>query len=132
MDEQEQEQEQVQVQGVAVAESVEGRERTGEGSGAGQGQEQEQELTALRAALLRAYPRAVPELVGGGSVGEMLASLEGAMAAWDRVAAAVAGATASVERPPVVPAGAAPAAAIDPERLPATEKIRRGLLGRRG
>lgn len=105
------------------------------------------DLAALREALLKAYPRAVPELVGGGSVAEMLASLEGAMAAWERVAAGVAlsGAAADggggaggggrargpeAQVIPVVPAGASPAAAVDPERLPSTEKIRRGLIGR--
>ena len=93
-----------------------------------------EELTALRDALLRAYPRAVPELVRGASVGELLESLDPAMAAWERVAAAVSvavpGQGVGAERPPVVPAGNAPAAAVDPDRLPATEKIRRGLLGR--
>ena len=101
------------------------------------------EAAAVRTALLAAYPRTVPELVGGESVGEVLASLEVARAAWERVEAAVAaepaGATAADEGAvarvaggavPAVPAGAGLAAAVDPERLPTTEKIRRGLVAR--
>ena len=87
-----------------------------------------EELAALREALLAAYPEAVAELVGGESVGAMLASLGPARAAWERVAATVArpGATA-----PPVPAGSAPPVAVDVAALPATEKIRRGLAARR-
>jgi len=88
------------------------------------------DLAALREALLRAYPRAVPELVGGGSVGEVLASVEAATAAWERVAREVAASAPATPMPPAVPAGSAPAAAVDPDRLPPGEKIRRGLLGR--
>ncbi len=95
------------------------------------------EVAAVRGALLAAYPQAVPELVGGETVGEVIASLEVARAAWERVAAAVAtapgaavaSATGSV---PAVPAGAGLAAGVDPERLPTTEKIRRGLAARGG
>ena len=88
-----------------------------------------EELAALREALLAAYPEAGAELVGGESVGAMLASLGPARAAWERVAATAArpGATA----PPPVPAGSAPPVAVDVAALPATEKIRRGLAARR-
>ena len=87
-----------------------------------------EELAALREALLAAYPEAVAELVGGESVGAMLASLGPARAAWERVAATVArpGAAAAP-----VPAGSAPPVAVDVEVLPATEKVRRGLAARR-
>jgi hypothetical protein len=112
-------------------------ETTEETMGEGGGEEMDErqagaggDLAALREALLRAYPRAVPELVTGASVSELLASLDPALAAWERVAAGV-----TTERgaaiPPPVPAGDALPPAADPERLPATEKIRRGLMGRR-
>ena len=88
------------------------------------------ELAAVREVVLRAYPDVVPELVGGGSVEDVLASVEGARAAYRRVAAAVTEERAGEPvRIPVVPAGAARPAAVDPERLPAAEKIRRGLAG---
>ena len=84
------------------------------------------DLAALRELALRAYPETVPELVGGESVAALLASLEPAAAAYQRIAREV---TASGP-PPTVPAGSAPPPAIDPERLPSVEKIRRGLARR--
>ena len=110
--------------------------------GTGQEREQEQtaeeapavaavtppELAAVRELALRAHPDVVPELVGGGSVAELMASLEPARAAYRRIAEAARNAGAA--RPPVVPAGDAPRVAIDPELLPAAEKIRRGLAER--
>jgi len=91
----------------------------------------EEELAAVRELALRAHPDAVPELVGGGSVAEVVASLEPARAAYRRVAEAVgAAAPASAPVAPAVPAGAAPALAVDVDGLPAAEKIRRGLAGR--
>ena len=95
-----------------------------------------EELAAVREVVLRAYPDAVPELVSGASVVEVLASVEGARAAYRRVveAAEVAGAGATAgtgaSSLPSVPAGAVTRPAVDPERLPAAEKIRRGLAGR--
>lgn len=97
------------------------------------------ELAAVRELALKAHPDAVPELVGGATVAEVMASLEPARAAYRRVAEA---ATAAAEaRPPaagpvvpvavpVVPAGDAPRFAVDVETLPAAEKIRRGLANR--
>ena len=90
-----------------------------------------EELAAVRKLALRAHPDVVAELVGGGSVAEVVASLEQARAAYRRVvemAGAAKGPIASVV--PVVPAGGVAALAVDPEALPATEKIRRGLAGR--
>jgi hypothetical protein len=97
------------------------------------------ELARLREALLTAYPETVAELVAGESVGELLASLERAGAAYRAVAAAVAGraeataaagTTAGMGTAPAVPAGDGRPLALDPERLPTVEKIRRGLAGR--
>jgi hypothetical protein len=87
-----------------------------------------EELAAVRELALRAYPETVPELVGGESVAALLASLEPAAAAYRRIAEGVsASAPAVAVVAPAVPAGSAPPVSIDPDRLPATEKIRRGL-----
>lgn len=100
--------------------------------GAGLGAE---ELAAVRDLARRAHPDAVAELIGGGSVAEVMASVEPARAAYQRIAAAITAAPtpASVAASvPAVPAGALPALAVDVEGLPTTEKIRRGLAGRGG
>ena len=95
------------------------------------------ELAAVREVVLRAYPDAVAELVGGGSVAEVLASVEPARAAFRRVVeaagATAGGVTGAASGPgaPNVPAGAVSRPAVDPERLPAREKIRRGLAAAR-
>ena len=86
-------------------------------------------LAAVRELALRAYPDAVPELVTGASVAEVMASVEPARAAYRRIAEAV-GQAGPAATPPVVPAGDAPRLAVDVEALPAAEKIRRGLAGR--
>ena len=84
------------------------------------------DLAAVRELVLRAHPDAVPELVSGATVGELLASVEPARAAYARVAERIAPAATA----PVVPAGGAGPVPIDPDRLPAPEKIRRGLTAR--
>lgn len=89
-----------------------------------------EDLAAIRELALRAYPETVPELVGGESVAAILGSVEPAGAAYRRIAEGVA-ANAPAPVAPVVPAGSAPAVALDPERLPSVEKIRRGLVARR-
>ncbi len=91
-----------------------------------------EELVAVRELALRAHPDAVPELVTGASVAELIASVEPARAAYRRVADAVGQGAGSppVAVPPPVPAGDAPRLALDVDALPATEKIRRGLAAR--
>jgi len=96
------------------------------------------DLAAVRALALRAYPETVPELVAGDSVAALLGSLEPAAAAYRRIAEGVvttvathAAAPAASPAAPTVPAGSAPPVALDPERLPSVEKIRRGLAVRR-
>lgn len=88
------------------------------------------DLAAVRELVLRAHRDVVPELVAGESVEALMASVEAAQAAYRRI----------VERfpqpdpapsAPSVPAGGDRPAPIDPERLPAGEKIRRGLAHRR-
>ncbi|MDQ3694676.1 MAG: hypothetical protein M3464_13770 [Chloroflexota bacterium] len=84
------------------------------------------ELAAVRELVLRAHPDVVPELVAGSNVGELVASVEAARAAYRRVAE-----TVGAPGPPRVPAGDTPRVAVDVELLPAAEKIRRGLGSRR-
>ncbi len=95
-----------------------------------------EDLAAVRELALRAHPDTVPELVGGTTVAEIMASLEPARAAYRRAAEHAGGSAASVGDPstrvPPVPAGDAPRAAVDPDRLSAGEKIRRGLAERHG
>ena len=93
----------------------------------------EADLAAVRELALRAYPETVPELVGGESVAAIVSSLEPAAAAYQRIVAGMAPpeAGAAAMAAPHVPAGGATAVAVDPERLPAVEKIRRGLATRR-
>lgn len=83
-----------------------------------------EELATVRELILRAHPDVVPELISGGSVDELVTSVEAARAAYRRVAETVSTAT------PRVPAGDAPRLAVDVELLPAAEKIRRGLARR--
>jgi hypothetical protein len=83
------------------------------------------DLDAVRELILRAHPDVVPELVTGDSVASMLASVEPARSAYERLTASW------TERRPAagtsVPAGGGAPIAVDPDRLPAAEKIRRGL-----
>ncbi len=88
------------------------------------------DLVAIRELVLRAHPDVVPELIAGESVEALLASVGPAQAAFQRLAERF------PQRPtppsgPSVPAGGDRPAPVDPERLPASEKIRRGLAGRR-
>ena len=89
------------------------------------------DLAAVRELVLRAHPDVVPELVAGESVEALLASVEPAQAAYRRIAERIPQPDPS---PPVpsVPAGGDRPAPVDPDRLPAGEKIRRGLAHRRG
>ena len=93
------------------------------------------ELAAVRELALQANPDAVPELVAGATIAEIVASLEPARAAYRRIAeAATATAPAQTQTRtvavPVVPAGDAPRVVVDPDTLPPAEKIRRGLAAR--
>ena len=69
----------------------------------------------------KAHPDAVPELIDGADAEAIAASIEPARAAYARVKEELAR-----EQPVRVPAGGT-APAIDPDRLPAAEKIRRGI-----
>jgi hypothetical protein len=114
------------------------------------------ELTKVRQLVLRAHPDVVPELVGGNSIDELLASVEPARSAYQQVADRVragesrgleggAGTTVTAEpaaaanatrqttatgSPPLVPAGGA-ANVVNLDDIPPAEKIARALAGRR-
>jgi hypothetical protein len=82
------------------------------------------DLVAIRQLVLRAHPEVVPELIAGESVEALLASVEPAEEAYRRLAERLGRAPATA---PSVPAGGERPLPIDPDRLPASEKIRRGL-----
>lgn len=84
------------------------------------------DLAAVRELVLRAHPDVVPELVVGNSVAELLASVEPAQSAYARLAGAWAD-RQGVRTATPVPAGGGTPIVVDPDRLPAHEKIRRGL-----
>lgn len=89
---------------------------------------EEADLPAVRALILAAYPDVVPDLVTGTTVASLLASVEGARAAYAAVEARLAPLPATpVTSPLVIPAGGGAPLPVDPDRLPASEKIRRGL-----
>lgn len=90
----------------------------------------ETELAAIRDLVLRAHPDVVPELIAGDSIEALLASIPPAEAAFQRIAERFPQ-PAPPPPPPSVPAGGGQPALIDAERLPADEKIRRGLTTRR-
>jgi hypothetical protein len=90
------------------------------------------DLAAVRELVLKAHPDVVPELIAGNSVAELTASIEPAKAAYQRIAEAMASPIGGrTIAPPSVPAGGS-APVIDPDAIPAAEKIRRGIeAGRR-
>jgi hypothetical protein len=95
------------------------------------------DLGKVRELVLKAHPDAVPDLIAGGSVDELIASVEPARSAYQRIADQVRGAQSEVgnrkseEQPPVVPAGGA-SNVIDPGELAPTSKIAQALAERRG
>lgn len=82
------------------------------------------EAEVVRQLILQAYDDVVPEMIGGETVEAMMASVEPARGAYQRLAEVVKASV--VPAPPVVPAGGV-GRVFDPALLPAVEKIRRGL-----
>jgi hypothetical protein len=78
-------------------------------------------LGLVRELARKAHPDAIPELIDGTDAAAIAASIEPARAAYARVKEELAR-----EQPVRVPAGGA-VLAIDPDRLPTAEKIRRGI-----
>ena len=104
-----------------------------------------EDLTKVRDLVIKANPDVVPDLIRGSSVDELIASVEPARTAYQRVAdqvragastteaaAAATAATASTaaEQPPRVPAGGG-SNVVDPGDLKPTTKIARALADRR-
>lgn len=87
------------------------------------------DLEAIRDLVLKAHPDVVPELVQGDSIGAILASVEPAQSAYARLSTTFQPATLTPV--PNVPAGGNPPIVIDLDRLPASEKIKRGLASSR-
>ena len=86
------------------------------------------DLSVVRELARKAYADAIPELIDGGSVAEIMHSVEGAREAYARVHAEVKTRLEEQRsRPPVVPAGGSVAGGFDVERLPASEKLRLGV-----
>jgi len=111
------------------------------------------DLGKVRELVLKAHPDVVPDLVRGGSVDELIASVEPARSAYQRIADQVRGSssettvnaeagttvpaatiaegsTTGVVQPPVVPAGGATNVA-DPGDLGPTTKIAQALAARK-
>ena len=81
------------------------------------------DLDAIRALVLRAHPDVVPELIDGVSIGELLDSIEPARDAYQRLTETFRQGSTQL----AVPAGGERPMLVDPAKLPASEKIRRGL-----
>lgn len=77
----------------------------------------------------KAYPDAVAELIDGTDAEAISASIEPARAAFARLKEQLA-VQQPVVTPVKVPAGGL-APVVDPDRLPASEKIRRGIVASR-
>jgi hypothetical protein len=106
------------------------------------------ELNTVRELVLKAHPDVVPDLIAGRSVDELLASVEPARTAYQRIADQVREAssregeearrreerdgssTPSLVQPPAVPAGGA-ATIVDPGDLAPTSKIAQALAARK-
>lgn len=85
-------------------------------------------LSVVRDLARKAYGDAIPELIDGASVAEIMSSVDGARAAYARVFAAVQSAQEDRRsQPPAVPAGGSGTAIVDVDRLPPSEKLRLGV-----
>ncbi len=89
-------------------------------------------LERVRDLVLQAHPEVVPELVGGTSLTDLLASIEPARLAYANLAGRiVAGQSpATGAGGTQVPAGGSAPAPLDLDRMPASEKLRRGIVQR--
>jgi len=89
-----------------------------------------EELGKVRELVLKAHPDVVPDLVRGDSVDELIASVEPARSAYQRIAERVEKSRSREEQPPAVPAGGA-ATVVDPTNLAPTSKIAQALAARK-
>jgi len=90
------------------------------------------EMEVVRELARKAYGDAIPELIDGGSVSEIMGSVEAARSAYARVFAEVTEKQEAIRPgPPAVPAGGSSANVVDVDRLPASEKLRLGVSAAR-
>ena len=95
------------------------------------------DVALVRDFIVAADSGLIPELIAGTTVGEVLASVAAARAAYQRiaeqvrVAAPVAGPGDRPVPAPTVPAGGAAPFVVDPGDLPSGELIRRGISAAR-
>ncbi len=82
------------------------------------------DIAQVRDLICRTHPDTVPELITGDTIADLLASIEPARQAYSRVAE-------SLSAPVTVPAGGNTPVLVEPDNLPTSEKIRRGLAARR-
>ncbi len=90
-------------------------------------------LQRVRDLVLQAHREVVPELVVGASLTELLASIEPARAAYANLATRIEAdrlPEPQAATVPLVPAGGTGPAPLDLDRMPASEKLRRGILQR--
>lgn len=90
-------------------------------------------LQRVRDLVLQAHREVVPELVVGASVTELLASIEPAREAYANLATRIEAdrlPESQAATVPLVPAGGTGPAPFDLDRMPASEKLRRGILQR--
>lgn len=90
-------------------------------------------LQRVRELALQAHREVVPELVGGASLDELLASIEPARQAYANLATRIAADRApemAAAVPLAPPAGGGGPAPLDLDRMPASEKLRRGIAQR--
>ncbi len=90
-------------------------------------------LQRVRDLVLQAHREVVPELVVGASLTELLASIEPARAAYANLATRIEAdrlPEPQAATVPLVPAGGTGPAPLDFDRMPASEKLRRGILQR--
>ena len=87
--------------------------------------------TTLVASIRDLVLLAHPGVVRGESIADLLASVEPARQAYAELAARIQPAASNPITPPAVPAGGTLPAPLDLDRMPAAEKLRRGLQARR-
>lgn len=83
------------------------------------------DLVQVRELIQRTHPDTVSELITGESIADLIASIEPARAAYSRVAESIPATVVTV------PAGGNTPVLVEPDALPTSEKIRRGLAAYR-
>lgn len=79
------------------------------------------DIDQVRDLILATHVDIVPELIVGESIADLVASIDGARAAFSRVVASV------PQSAVTIPAGGNAPVMLDADALPTSEKIRRGL-----